>query len=143
MPADSTIGVEIFGNSSPEPGLEANFASHMSGALVDFVALGFEAPDKADLVIRGEMTGYRRRNGIRSQDNDLLEGSVRIEVRADLIARATEEVLASATQGLWADWATGTRELSAPGLGEYQGRERVLQNLADRLVLDLFSKTAD
>ncbi len=143
MPANSTVGVEIFGNTSPEPGLEADFARHLSGALIDFVALRFEAPDKADLIIRGELSDYRRRNGIRSQDNQLLEGSVRIEVHADLIARSTGRVLASASQGLWADWATGTPGLQAPGIGEYQARERVMQNVADRLILDLFARTVD
>jgi hypothetical protein len=142
-PADATIGVEIFGNTSPEPGLEADFASHLSGALVDFVAMKYDSPERADLVIRGELTSYRRRNGIRSQDNKLLEGSVRIEATAELILRITGEVLASANQGLWADWATGTPGLGAPDQGEFHARERVLQNLADRLVLDLFAKSVE
>ncbi|MFT4711210.1 MAG: hypothetical protein ACI9D0_001054 [Bacteroidia bacterium] len=140
---DATIGVEIFGNETPEPGLEADFAPYISGALVDFVAMDFEAADRADLIVKGTLTRYRRRNGIRSQDNQLLEGSVRIEVTAELILRSTGEALATANQGLWADWATGTPGLGAPGIGEIQARERLLQNLADRLVLDLFTQTAE
>lgn len=143
MPDNTSVGVEIFGNTTPEPGLEADFSRHISGALVDFVALPYAAPDAADLVVRGELKNYRRRNGIRSDDNELLEGSVRIDVQAHLVVRQTGQVLASASQGLWADWALGTPELTAPGSGEYQARERVLQNLADRLVLDLFTNPVD
>lgn len=140
---DATIGVEIFGNETPEPGLEADFAPYLSGAVVDLVAMGFESAERADLVVKGTLNRYQRRNGIRSQDNQLLEGSVRIDVAAALILRSTGETLATANQGLWADWATGTPGLGAPGLGEFQARERLLQNLADRLVLDLFAKTVE
>lgn len=143
VPADSSVGVEIFGNTSPEPDLEADLARHLSGALVDFVALEFESPESADLIIRGALTGFTRRNGIRSQDNELLEGSVRIDVEASLVHRVSGKVLRTARQGLWADWATGTPGLSGPGIGERPARERVLQNVADRLILDLFAHPAD
>lgn len=138
-PNATTVAVEIFGNETGEPDVEADLAPHLSEALVNWVSLGFTNPDRADLLVRGTVTEFRRRNGIRSQDNELLEGSVRIEVRAELVRRKDGTVLRTAETGLWAEYATGTPVLNAPGLGEGPARERLYQNLADRLILELFA----
>lgn len=137
-PGAESVGVEIFGNVSPEPGVEADLAPYLSAALVDWVALDFAAPADADLVVRGTVTEFRRRNGIRSQDNELLEGSVRIETTAQLVRRSDGAVLRTASTGLWAQYPTGTPSLNAPGVGEGPARERLYRNLADRLILELF-----
>ena len=142
-PNASTVGVELFGNDSPEPGLEADLAPFLSRALVDYVGLDLDDPRKADLVIRGSILDFRRRGGVRSEENELLEGSTRIEVLAELVRASDGEVLSTATTGLWADWAIGGPGLTGPGLGEDAARTRLFANLADRLVLDLFAGSSD
>ena len=142
-PDATTVGVELFDNESPEPGLEARLAPHLSEALVDWVGLDLETPGRADLVIRGTVLDLRRRGGVRSKDNELLGASTRIEVSASLERRSDGEILATTTSGLWADWAVGGAALSGPGLGEDRARDRLLGNLADRIVLDLFAAAAD
>jgi len=137
-----SIGIEIFGNETPEPDLEADFAPYLSESVVSFIDLQLRAPDRSDLVVRGTVTGFRRRNGIRSRDNELLEGSVRIEVTAELIRRSDGEVLKTASTGLWAEYPTGTPALTTPGVGEEPARARLFRNLADRLVLELFDSTS-
>mgnify|MGYP000736829811 CR=1 FL=1 len=138
-----TIGIQPFGNDSPEPGLEADLAPHLSEAVVDWVDLELVRPGRADLLVRGKVLDLRRQGGVRSEDNELLESITRIEVAAELVRTSDDTVLATATGGLWGDWAIGGAALSGPGQGEDQARERVLANLADRLVLDLFAKATD
>ncbi len=136
-----TVGVEIFDNQSPEPDLEADFAGYLSEALVDYVGLTLAEPGRADLVVRGVVLDYRRRNGIRSRDNELLEGSARLEVSAELVRRSDGVVLKSAETGLRAEYPTGTPTLTSPGVGELPARARLFRNLADRLILELFSES--
>jgi hypothetical protein len=136
-----TISLEIFGNLSPEPDLEADFAPYLSAAVLDDLDLELAAPGHGDLVLRGTVLDFRRKNGIRSRDNQLLEGSVRIEVSAELVRRSDGLVLKSAQTGLWAEYATGTPALTTPGVGEEPARARLFKNLADRLVLELFDGT--
>lgn len=138
-----SIGIEIFGNESPEPDLEADFAPFLSRAVSDYLDLDLVSPSRGDLVIRGTVINFRRRNGIRSSDNQLLEGSVRVEVTAELVRRADGEVLESASTGLWAEYPTGTPALTTPGVGEEPARARLFKNLADRLVLELFESPGE
>lgn len=137
-PHARTIGIKIFGNETMQPDVEADFAPHMSAAVLDYVQMDLAAPQSSDLVIRGTVIEFRRRNGIRSEDNELLEGSVRVEVTAELVTRLDQTVLATAQTGLWAEYATGTVALSSPGIGEDPALQRLYRNLADRLVLELF-----
>jgi len=134
-----SVGVAIFDNQSLEPDLEADFAGYLSAAVADYVNLTLESPEHADLVVRGVVLDYRRRNGIRSRDNELLEGSARLEVSAELVRRSDGRVLRTAQTGLWAEYPTGTPALTTPGVGELPARERLFRNLADRLILELFS----
>lgn len=138
-PTAQTVSAEIFANTSREPDVEADFAPHLSAALVDYVALTYTTPAAADLVVRGTITNVRRRDGTRSKDNELLEGSVRVEVRAELVRRKDGKVLRTASTGLWAAYATGDPALNAPGVGEGPARERLYRNLADTLILELFA----
>ena len=55
-PNASTVAVEIFGNETSEPDVEADLAPHLSEALVNWVSLGFTNPDRADLLVRGTVT---------------------------------------------------------------------------------------
>lgn len=138
-PSASTVSAELFGNTSREPDVEADFAPHLSEALINWVDLTYTSAPSADLLVRGTITNVRHRNGIRSKDNELLEGAVRIEVTGELVRRKDGKVLRTASTGLWAEYATGTPLLNAPGLGEGPARERLYQNLADRLILELFA----
>ncbi len=110
---------------------------------MDWVDLDLVTPSAADLVVRGRVLDLRRQGGVRSKDNELLESTTRIEVAAELVRASDGTVLASATSGLWADWAIGGPGLAGPGLGEDRARSRLLANLADRLVLDLFASATD
>ena len=142
-PEARTIGVEIFGNDSPEPGLEADLAPHLSEALVDWVELDLALPGQADLVVRGRILDLRRQGGVRSKENELLESVTRIEAAAELVRASDGTILATTTTGLWADRAIGGAGLSGPGQDGAAIRERLLRNLADRLVLDLFASATD
>lgn len=140
-PDARTIGIQIFGNETLEPGLEADLSKHLSQAVVDYVQLDLAPPGSADLLVRGTVTNFRRRDGIRSEINELLEGSVRVELTAELVHRRDNRVLNQVETGLWAEYATGTPALNSPGIGEGPARQRLLQNLATRLVLELFDET--
>ncbi len=128
-----SIGIEYFNNTTPEPDLEVAFAAVLGESLVTLVALPVRPPDGADLVIRGRIDEFRRRSGVRDEDNQLLESGVRIGVQAELVDRATGITLRTSDARLWGGFAVDRTE------NELDTRVRVLRNLADEVILDLFA----
>jgi hypothetical protein len=141
-----TVGVEFFGNDGPLRDLEVELQAELAKAVERMVHLRVVDPLRADVVVRGRILDYRKRGGIRSKDNQLLETGVRIAVDAELVdpTRRTGDdgkplpprVLRSARTSS----ESGFR-LEEPD-GERAARARVLRNLADRLALDLFGAVA-
>lgn len=137
------VGVEVFANDSRERlvrNLERDLQAEMAAAVRRLARVRLVAPEEADLVIRGRITDLRRRRGIRSPENELLETGVRIEVESELVERVAADgeprVLGEARYAT----ESGYR-LEDPRL-ELDAQERVLRNIADRLVLDLLGPVA-
>jgi hypothetical protein len=137
-PADAhSVGVEIFGidvlkDRVPLRDIEPEIHAAMSRAVSDLVDLPLVQSDRADVVVRGRVLQYRRRGGIRSSENELLETGVRVQLEAVLVDRRTETELAKATSALWSGHVVGGPD------EERKARERTLASLCDRLVLELF-----
>jgi hypothetical protein len=129
-----TIGVEFFGNDTYERDLERPFYDEVSRVLRDTSDAPLVDPRKADVVLRGTITEFRRRRGIRSAENRLLETGVYIEVQAELVDRLRDLPLRGPVrQGVWVGFQIG------PAENEREARQRALHNVAEEVVLDLFA----
>lgn len=134
-----TVAVEFFGNDSKVRDLEVELQAALTDALNRMVDAALVPPETADFVIRGNIEDYSRRRGIRSPDNVVLETGVEIRVQARLIRRrflAEGELAEELVDESRYVNSSGYR-LEEP-LGEDEARERVLRNIADRIVMDLF-----
>lgn len=132
-----SVGVEIFWTNERvlERDLEPALQSELSRAVGDLSGLPLARVGDADLVVRGRIQEYRRRSGIRSPDNELLETGLRLQVDAELFDRRSGEVLESAPARIWSGYAL-------LGIGqESAAQERALRNLAETLALELFHPT--
>lgn len=127
----SSLGVEIFGNDSMERDLERPLHDEMSRALRDLSDAQLVAPSRADAVVRGRIILYNRRAGIRSEDNELLETGVRIDVEADLLVRGQSVRKARASSAVGYIVGDPNNELEA--------RDRALRHLSEELVLTLLA----
>lgn len=157
-PASSTgrgvgsVGVELFATDRErvlERDLEPRLHAELSRAVADFVDAPLVSPEEADIVVRGRILEVRRRGGIRRSATqvrtlpggapapesrfDLIETGLRIVVQAELVDRRTGETIGTPeTASTWSGFAVSPAE-------EFAARERVLANLAQRLVLELFT----
>jgi hypothetical protein len=128
-----TVGIEVFGNTSFERDLERLFYDEMARAVRDSCDAELVDPSRADWVIRGDIRSYRRRSGIRSPDNVLLETGVYVEVQAALFERGAPAPKAPpSVAGTWVGFIIDGPE------AERDARDRALRNIADELVLELF-----
>jgi hypothetical protein len=167
-PGIHSVGVEIFGNDGRLRDMELDMHYALSDSVRRLVDAPLVDPAQADLVLRGRIVEYRKRGGIRSTDNELLEDGVRISVEVQLVRRFAESVVApgpepdrtGAEPSSRDDRSTlpatapnervlrpmrATQEFGfriAEPNGEALARERTLLNLADRIVLDLFGTLA-
>jgi hypothetical protein len=144
---DRTVGVEFFGNESMEPDVERDLQSRVTDALDRMVHATLVSPSDADLVVRGTILGYRTRGGIRSTENKLLESGLTITVEAQLVRRTRNPDGTPVERVLGQDVFqsdSGYRVQNAEGVdlgrdGLDRARDRVLRNIADRIVLELFA----
>lgn len=126
------VGVRFFSNDSPQPDLERALHGAVTRALRDRTQAELVRPERAKLVVSGRILDYRRRRGIRSAGNLWQESAVIIEVESSLIEVSSGVELAR------------TRSSSSVGFtfgvagGEAQAARRALNNLGERLVLELF-----
>jgi hypothetical protein len=130
-----SVGLEIFGNDSPERDLERRFDDEMSRALRDLCDAPLVAPSHAEAVIKGKILSYNRRAGIRSPDNVLLETGVRIDVEASLYVHGSLEPQRTAK----ATSAVGYILDDQSTNNETVARDRALRHIAEELVLDLLA----
>ena len=133
-----TVGVEVFPRDRLvlERGLEPRLADALSQAVSDLVGAPLATPRDADWVLEGEIVEVRRRAGIRSTDNRILETAVRVRIEARLVDRRSGAVTAATTEPyVWGGYA-----LDQPG-NEDLSEDRVLRYLAETIVLDLFTAT--
>lgn len=135
-----SVGVEIFGNESFERDLEPELHEQMTRVLRDQSDAHLVDPRQAQAVIRGTLTTFHRRGGIRDHENRLLETGIYVEVQARLYVGGNETPVRSSKASAWVGY---TLAPSGVGLGlnppehEREARSRVLQHLAEQLVLDL------
>ncbi len=134
-----SVGVEAVRRDGTmlERGLEPLLTDALSEAVVDWVDLPLVAPGEADLVVRGELLEYRRRGGVRTPDNQLVETAVFVRARATLYDRsrgapAGEPALAQE----WSGYA-----LDDPN-NEDAARDRAIRHVAAELILKLFEPSA-
>lgn len=137
-----TVGIEIFDNSSRQrlvPNLERDLHRAMTNAVVEVLNATVVDPSEAQLVIRGSLVDFRRRSGIRNSDNELLETGIRIAVSAELFevdSGAKETSLATTS------YASRSGYVLSDSNGESAATARVLDNVAQWVVLDLFAPLA-
>ncbi len=166
-PELETVGVEIFGNDSKVPNLEIELQLALTDSVERLVHAQLVDPRRADLFLRGRIVDYSRRGGIRSPDNKLLESGVGISVEALLVRRvATPAQEPAAVPAARPPPAARDDRNSLPPLqqdervvrsmrayqdfgylvdqtsGEFAARSLTLENLADRIVLELFGELA-
>ena len=90
----TSVGIEIFSNSSYERDIEAELHRAMVRSTRDLLETPLVAPGRARAFFRGEILDYRRRGGIRSSENVQVETGVTIRVRAELYDPVSNEALA-------------------------------------------------
>lgn len=133
----STLGLEVFGNDTPEPDLELGLHRSLTRATRNMLDARLVDPAHSQLIVRGRLLRFERRAGLRSAENVWLEGGVWITAEAELIDPRRELTLAGP---LRADANVGYTRIHREA--EPEARQRALDNLAERLVLDLFTESA-
>ena len=128
----SSVGVEVFANDTRLPDLERPLQDFMTRAVRDYTGSRLVRPNRASSLVRGRILSYYRRNGIRTAQNILQESGVIIEAEASLIDTATGTPLARTRSSTRVGFAFGIDG------GEEGATLRALDNLAERLILDLF-----
>ena len=126
-----TLGIEIFGNETLLPNLEQPLHRATSDSARRFLDLELSSPRRADLVLRGSIKDFQRRDGARTPDNLFVETREVVLIEAALIDRA-RGVEVARTQ---VETVVGTA-IDVPGR-EPEQRERALRIAAERIVLEL------
>jgi hypothetical protein len=130
-----TVGVEIFGNDGPEIDVERDLHLEMAQQVSELLHAPLTPPLRADVVVQGVIEDYSRRGGIRDgTDNRLLESAVVIRTRAWLVDGSTGETI-----GRTARATARIGYVVEEQQGELRARGRALRDVAQRLVLDLFT----
>ncbi len=130
-----TVGVEAVRREGSvlERGLEPRLTDALSAAVVDWVDLPLVAPDEADLVVRSELLEFRRRGGVRTTENELIETAVFVRASAVLYDRRSGNPLGEPVQAQqWSGYALDDVT------NEDEARDRALRHVAVSLVLELF-----
>ncbi len=136
-PNYSTVGLEVFGNDTPEPDLELGLHRALTQATRNMLDARLVDPESSHLIVRGKMVGFRRRAGLRNANNVWMEGGVWITAEAELIDTRRNVTLVGP---LRADANVGYARTSREA--EPDARRRALDNLAERLVLELFTASS-
>lgn len=92
------------------------------------------SPERADVVIRGDVVDFRRQQGARTTGNRFVEARDVVTVDATLVDRASGEVVARTRTevGFGTAIDVAGREPAA--------RDNVLRNSADRILLTLLAE---
>ena len=139
VPDDArTVGIDVYGNNSNLRNLEVELTSEIARAVSDLVHLPLVPPDEADYVIRGTVLDYTRSSGARDSDNRRLQAGVGISISSHLVNRRTEQVLRSTVTALGTGLVIERGIVADDTPQEVAGRDRAIENLATRIVLDLF-----
>ncbi len=133
-----SVRIEFFDNLSLLPNLEQPLEAALTSAVLERVPIASAGAGPADLVLRGKILDFRRRAGVRSQQNVQLESGDQLTIEAELVEADTGRVLRTSRRSLAAGFAIDPLRSAATTSAEPGARERLLRNLADGVVLDLF-----
>jgi hypothetical protein len=134
-----SVGVEFFGNDSYERDVEPELQAEMTRVLRDQSDAHVVDPRQAQAVIRGTITAYHRRGGIRNTQNELLETGVYIEVHSKLFVGGNETPVRSSTASVWVGYTLDPKQPA----NERDSRARALRHLAEQIVLELLGPADD
>jgi hypothetical protein len=127
--------VEVFRNDSPVRDLERDLHLALAASTRNLVEAPLVRPGQASVVVRGRILDFHRRGGVRSQDNELVETAVTVQVESSLWDRNTNKVLvAPVTSTVQVGYVIDGLE------SEGQAVQRALNNLADAIVLELLTR---
>ena len=132
--ATRTIGIEIFGNESMLPNLELGLHAALSEAARRHTTLTLVSPERADIVIRGEVSGFERRPGARTAENRFVETRNVVSVNAVALDGTSFATIARTSTEI----GFGTA-IDVPGR-ELEVRDNALRNTADRILLTLLAE---
>lgn len=135
-PEYRTVGIEVFGNDTYERDLEREMHAAVTRAARDLVDASVVPPGRAGLVVRGKLLEYHRRGGIRSSDNVQLETGLTVRVEALLWDPLVGEIVAGPVR--LTTQVGYTLDQEQPN--EARARSRAVENLAERVVLELFTR---
>ena len=137
-----TLAVAWPGNDSRLRDLELEVGLALSRSALERLDLEPATPAEADLVLRGRVVDLRGRGGVRSPDNELLEAGQEIRIVLELEDRRSGQVVGRSERALEAGFLVplDTSPFRAPEVEPT--RARVVRNLAEGLLLDLFAPPA-
>jgi Lipopolysaccharide-assembly len=135
------VRIEFFENRSLLPNLEQPLEVALTSAVLERVPIASAGAGPADLILSGRILDFRRHAGVRSQENVQLESGDELTVEAELVEVASGRILRTSRRSLAAGFAIDPLRSAATTADEPLARERLLRNLADGLVLDLFGPT--
>ena len=127
----ASIGIEVFGNETLLPNLEQPLHQAASDSARRYLDLELGSPRSADLVVRGTIRDFQRRDGARTTNNLFVETREVVLIEAALIDRARGVELGRTK----VETVVGSA-IDVPGRAPAQ-RERALKVAADRIVLEL------
>ncbi|MBK7645182.1 MAG: hypothetical protein IPJ19_19405 [Planctomycetes bacterium] len=133
-----SVGVEILGNDTYERDLEPEVHDELTRVLRDQSDAHLVDPRDAQAVVRGTISAFHRRGGIRNRENQLLETGLYIEVQAKLFVGGNEAPVRSSTAGAWVGYT-----LDNPLGNEREARQRAMRHIAEEIVLELFGPSGD
>lgn len=137
LPAGAqTLGVTVFDNFGPQPEVERDLFACLSSQANRMVDAELVAPQKADLVIRGEIVEYRRLHGILNKEGQLQQSGVRLILRAWI-----EDQRLGVRIGDTMQVDQAVRYVIHAGEEEFGARQTALQHLCQELILDLFTQS--
>ncbi len=129
-----SLGVTYFANKTLEPDVEQELQNAITASVRSLTDVRLADPSRSEVLMRGEVIDFRRRGGIRSSDNVLLETGLYIEAEAGLYDALSGRALGPQKRArVWIGFV-----LDEPG-GETSARDRAIRYVAEELVLDLFS----
>lgn len=134
-----TIAIDFAANETRLPDLEIDLTDALYRAVLDRLDLAVATNGEADLVLEARLVDLRRRGGVRDEEARLLEGGVILGVEVHLRDRRSGEVLETSRRRLSSGYVVGVGLSPATAPGEPLSRSRVLHNLADGVILDLFT----
>jgi len=134
-----SIGIEVFGNEGPLPNLERDLHVELSRSARNLLTGELVSPALADVVLKGEISAYGRRGGILRSGNLLEESGLRLYANATLVDPRTGDTLRGPVR---ASVQVGYL-LNADPAAEDVARQRAVKNVADELLLLLFTPHGD